>query len=132
MSPEKPDSVEDQPLLVIVFDRKNQRYTVDSGAWTEHGFSGPIGSEREHYPGDRHSPQSPSHQSPTSPSQSPTPQSPSSQSPSSQSPSGNPPPNEDVMRCLRSLVAGHTTHCHWHVWTGSKWKDTMMENCGTC
>ena len=117
MSQEKTDNVEDQPLVVVVFDRANGRYCVDSGPWVRHGFVGPKGSEREQdCRDDPHAPQSPTPQSPPP-----------------QSPPGSPPPtNEDVMRCLRSLLAGHTAHCHWHVWTGSRWKDTGMENCGTC
>ena len=121
MSPEKVDEMEAQPLVVVVFDRANGRYCVDSGPWVRHGFVGPKGSEREERGDARHTPHSP------------TPQSHDPQSSTPQSPTGSPPPtNEDVMRCLRSLLAGHTGHCHWHVWTGSRWKDTGMENCGTC
>ena len=35
MSTDKRDNVEDQPLLVIVFDRANGRYCVDSGKWVK-------------------------------------------------------------------------------------------------
>ena len=99
MSTDKRDNVEDQPLLVIVFDRTNGRYCVDSGKWLNHGFIGPKDADRD---------------APSKP------------------PSSPPTSNEDVMRCLRSLLPGHTTHCHWHVWTGSAWKDTGMESCGSC
>jgi hypothetical protein len=126
MSLEKVDNVEEQPLVVVVFDRANGRYCVDSGPWVRHGFVGPKGSEREDCGDDPHTPHSRTPESHN-------PQSPAPQSPPPESPTGSPPStNEDVMRCLRSLLAGHTTHCHWHVWTGSKWKDTGMENCGTC
>jgi hypothetical protein len=32
-----------------------------------------------------------------------------------------------VTRCMASKAAGHTGHCHWYVWNGRAWVDTMNE-----
>jgi hypothetical protein len=107
----QPTSVDEKPLLVVVFDRKNGKYCVDSGPWLEHGYIDP---KRRRDPDQRGGSQPVGSQS------------------GSGEPGGGEPPPEDVLRCLKSRMPGHTTHCHWHVWNGSTWVDTMKENCGAC
>ena len=93
----KQRSIEEQPVVVIVFDRIKGTYCVDSGPWLEHGYIDP----------DKRAPKSVTTQSASTP------------------------PPEDVLRCMKSLVAGHTNHCHWYAWNGSTWVDTMKENCNS-
>jgi len=130
----KEPTVEEQALVVVVFDRSTGKYCVNGGPWLEHGYVEPKEDDRHailHGAPPSQSPSSP--QRPSSPPSSSSQSSSSSQRPSSppssssQSSSSSTPPSgsdEDLTRCLRSTMVGHVGHCHTKVWDGAQWVDT--------
>jgi len=113
----KEPTVEEQALVVVVFDRSTGKYCVNGGPWLEHGYVEPKEDDRHAI---LHG--APPSQSPSSPQRPSSPPSSSSQSSSSSTPpSGS---DEDLTRCLRSTMVGHVGHCHTKVWDGAQWVDT--------
>jgi hypothetical protein len=120
-------SVQEQPTVVLIFDREKGRYSVNGGSWLVHGFIQPPSYDKTVNKGsDR--PGSGQHGG-SQPAGSGKPE---SSKPGSSQPGNSAPPNEDILRCLRSEWDGHTDHCHWHVWDGARWIDLGKENCGSC
>jgi len=101
----------EQRLVIVVFDRETGMYSVDSGPWLKQGFVGP---RVEGASASAAGSSSSSGRTGTDPGDGP----------------GD--TNEDIMRCLKSTRSGHVGHCHWFVWNGQGWVDTVKHGCSSC
>jgi hypothetical protein len=118
-------------LVVVVFDRHNDAYSVNSGPWLKHGFQRarskdtseqrPSGSGK---PPERTTGSTIPEQTTGSTIEG------TGTTAVTGTTAGTSNSDEDILMCLRSTeIPGHQGHCHWHVWDGEQWVDTGKHGC---